>query len=100
MTTHRVTRLVILTAAASAVSWTAPVTTAEAGKRQKSGVAVCSWYGNGCTRAPIRRGRFGPEMRLKGGTWTDCRGDCRETLREETVDFWETQNIKAKAFGP
>jgi hypothetical protein len=39
-------------------------------------------------------------MRLKGGTWIDCRGDCRETLREETVDFWETQNDKAIAAGP
>ena len=58
-------------------------------------VTACSGYGNGCYTASVRTGRFGPEMRLKGGTWIDCRGDCRETLREETIDFWETQNDKA-----
>lgn len=41
--------------------------------------------------APVRRGRWGLEVRLPGGTWIDCKGDCRETLREETVDFWERQ---------
>lgn len=39
----------------------------------------------------VRRGRWGQEVRLPGGTWIDCKGDCRETLREETVDFWERQ---------
>ena len=70
---------------------------ADPGARKVSKVSVCSSYGNGCYSATVRRGRFGPEMRLKGGTWIDCRGDCRETLREETVDFWETQNDKALA---
>lgn len=41
--------------------------------------------------APVRRGRWGLEVRLPGGSWIDCKGDCRETLREETVDFWERQ---------
>lgn len=41
--------------------------------------------------APVRRGRWGQEVRLPGGSWIDCKGDCRETLREETVDFWERQ---------
>lgn len=60
-------------------------------------VVACSAYGNGCYEARIRKGRYGQEMRLKSGTWIDCRGDCRETLREETVDFWETQNRRAKS---
>lgn len=53
-------------------------------------VTACSRYGNGCYTAPVRQGRFGPEMRLKGGTWIDCRGSCEDALREETVDFWDT----------
>jgi hypothetical protein len=53
-------------------------------------VTACSRYGNGCYTAPVRPGKFGPEMRLKGGTWIDCRGSCKDTLREETVDFWDT----------
>ncbi len=63
-------------------------------------VVACSRYGNGCYQAPVKPGRYGLQMRLKGGTWIDCRGDCRETLREETIDFWETQNDKAMAAGP
>jgi hypothetical protein len=53
-------------------------------------VTACSNYGNGCYTAPVRMGRLGPEMRLKGGTWIDCEGSCQDTLREKTVDFWET----------
>jgi hypothetical protein len=58
-------------------------------------IKVCSSHGNGCTTAEIKQGHFGPMVRLRGGSWIDCRGDCRETLREEKLDFWETQNDKA-----
>jgi hypothetical protein len=54
-------------------------------------VTTCSTYGNGCTKAPVRRGRYGYEFRLPGGTWVGCRRDCRTALRQESVDFWETQ---------
>lgn len=57
---------------------------------QSGSVTACSRYGNGCYTAPVRQGRFGPEMRLRGGTWIDCRGSCEDALREETVDFWDT----------
>lgn len=54
-------------------------------------VTACSRYGNGCYTAPVRPGKFGGlEMRMKGGTWIDCEGSCKDTLREKTVDFWET----------
>ncbi|MGQ0674096.1 MAG: hypothetical protein ACT4N2_14640 [Hyphomicrobium sp.] len=67
--------------------------------RARAGVVACSRYGNGCVAASVRRGRLADEMLTKRGRRIDCRGDCRETLREETVDFWETQNDKAKVFG-
>ena len=67
------------------------VTVAQARDRDGGSVTACSRYGNGCYRAPVRAGRFGPEMRLKGGTWIDCEGSCIDTLREKTIDFWETQ---------
>jgi hypothetical protein len=85
--------LIALTIGAALAS---PPVAAKSATRAMS-VKVCSSYGNGCYAAPIRDGRYGPEMRLHGGTWIDCRGDCREALREETVDFWETQNDKAQA---
>ena len=54
-------------------------------------VETCSQYGNGCTSAPVRRGRNGYEYRLPGGTWIECRRNCGTALREDSVDFWETQ---------
>ena len=59
-------------------------------------VKTCSTYGNGCTTAPIRRGRNGYEFRLPGGTWIECRADCRNALREDSVDFWETQRERQR----
>jgi hypothetical protein len=59
-------------------------------------IKSCSAYGNGCITAPVRKGQFGPETRLPSGTWIDCRGDCREAIREEVLDFWETQSDKAQ----
>ena len=57
----------------------------------RSQVSVCGTYNRACTSAPVRRGRNGYEIRLPGGSWIECRANCRDTLREETVDFWETQ---------
>ncbi len=56
-----------------------------------SSVSVCSRYGKGCVSGPVRPGKFGPEVRMPGATWISCKLDCRNTLREETVDFWETK---------
>ncbi len=65
---------------------------AEAQRKRSDGVVrACSNYGNGCTSAPIRRARFGYEFRMPGGTWVSCRADCRNAIREDMLDFWETQ---------
>jgi hypothetical protein len=87
----------LLSAAAGAaiVLFAAQVADAASRKRDNgdSGglVKTCSIYGNGCTSAPTRRSDYGYEFRLPGGTWVGCRMDCKTALREETVDFWETQ---------
>lgn len=53
-------------------------------------VVAESRYGHGSVSGPVRRGPRGyPEVRLPGGTWVDCARNCSETLRRETVDFWE-----------
>ena len=62
-------------------------------------VKACSRHGNGCLVAPVRQGRFGLEARLRSGTWIPCRGDCREAIREDVLDFWETQADRALAIG-
>jgi hypothetical protein len=56
-----------------------------------------SRHGNGTVSGPVRAGRTGYEVRLPGGTWVACRTNCRETLRVETVDFWENQGGLAGA---
>jgi hypothetical protein len=54
-------------------------------------VTAHSDHGNGSVTAPVRINRQGyPEVRLPGGFWADCEGDCRETLRRMYLDFWET----------
>lgn len=50
-----------------------------------------SRYGHGSISGPVRAGRKGYEVRLPGGTWVDCARNCSETLRRETVDFWESR---------
>ncbi len=60
-------------------------------------VTACSTYGHsGCYSAPVRQTALGPQMRLKGGAWIWCEGDCRDTLRRATVDFWDDQRENAR----
>lgn len=51
-------------------------------------VTAKSRYGVQTVSDPTRPSQFGREVRLPGGTWIDCAGDCRETLREESIDFF------------
>ncbi|MGE0765334.1 MAG: hypothetical protein AB7L90_02620 [Hyphomicrobiaceae bacterium] len=55
-------------------------------------VVACSDYGRGCIRGAVRRGLVEREVRMPGGTWIGCKGNCRRTLREESLDFFETLN--------
>jgi hypothetical protein len=55
-------------------------------------VTAESRYGHGRVSGPVRSGhRGGHEVRMPGGTWIDCGRSCAETLRRETVDFWESR---------
>lgn len=89
-------RHVAISAIAVALISTIAIDTASAQRRSRDGgVTACSRYGNGCISGPVRRGPTGYQVRMPGGTWIGCKGDCRETLREEAVDFWETQRENA-----
>lgn len=66
----------------------------EAGAQGRRGgegyVTARSRYGNGVVSGPVRQsGRGFYEVRMPGGTWIPCKRDCGETLREETIDFWQ-----------
>lgn len=51
-----------------------------------------SQFGNGTVTGAVRRTRLGLEVRLPGGNWIACGLRCSETLRIQTVDFWEWQS--------
>jgi hypothetical protein len=59
-------------------------------KGETTVVQAESRYGHGTISGPVRQGGHGRlEVRLPGGSWIECAKACSETLRRETVDFWE-----------
>lgn len=79
-------------------------TLAEAG-RPLGYVTAYSDYGNGQVSAPVRRAEFGYQVKLPGGPWIYCQRNslfiarileyaspCSDTLRRQSLDFWETQS--------
>ena len=77
--------------------------TEAAGRRGAQGypiVVAYSIHGHGEIAGPVRGGPDGRlEVRLPGGTWLQCERSCSETLRRETIDFWEARNGRATADG-
>jgi hypothetical protein len=70
---------------------------------QDAGVVTAeSRYGSATVSGPTRsnaRGRR--EVRLPGGTWVECAYSCSDTLRRETVDFWQGRDTRVgPADGP
>ncbi len=61
------------------------------GKPPGGYVVAESRFGNGAVRGAVRPTSLGPQVQLPGGSWIYCRRSCSETLRAETVDFWEAQ---------
>lgn len=59
-------------------------------------VTACSTYGNGCYTAKLVRSSIGWKMRLKGGNVIDCGVTCQDTLRVETVDYWDDQRERSR----
>jgi hypothetical protein len=54
-------------------------------------VTAESRFGHGSVSGAVRASRNGNEVRLPGGTWIPCGRSCSETLRVESVDFWENR---------
>jgi len=83
--------LVALPAAAALITLTAEARP----QRQPGTVSVCSLYGKGCITAPVRPGQYDYEVRLPGRVWISCARDCKQTLREQSIDFFETLRERA-----
>jgi hypothetical protein len=59
-------------------------------------VTIDSRYGHGSVSGPVRKGARNLEVRLPGGSWIDCARDCAETLRRQSVDFWENHGREGR----
>lgn len=76
-------------AAAAAFAFALP---AQAVEGRMGGVSACSKQHSGkCVTGAVKNYSLGQKVRLPGGTWVDCAGDCKERLRTKTVDFWYEQ---------
>ncbi len=62
-------------------------------------VVAESNFGNGTVRGAVRPGPSGWQVRLPRGTWIDCVRSCSDTLRRQTVDFWESNFRDAPGSG-
>ena len=54
-------------------------------------VVAESQYGNARVTGAVRPTSLGPQVQLPGGSWVYCRTSCSDTLRVETVDFWNSR---------
>lgn len=58
-------------------------------------VVAESQFGNGTISGAVRHGPNGLQVRMPRGTWIDCVRSCSDTLRRETIDFWQTHGPNA-----
>lgn len=54
-------------------------------------VVAHSKHGNGSVVGPVRRTGVGLQVKTPGGSWLHCERSCTETLRVNTVDFWQNE---------
>jgi len=54
-------------------------------------VVAHSKHGNGRVVGPVRQTSVGWQVKTPGGSWLDCERSCSETLRVNTVDFWQNE---------
>jgi len=51
-------------------------------------ITVQSKYNNGTISAPVRPAKYGWQVKLPGGAWIYCEVNCFQTLRDQTIDFY------------
>lgn len=77
---------------AASIAFLPPNAAAAAPEAKAGFVTAYSDYGNGKVTAPVRKARYGYQVRLPGGLWYYCEVTCADTLRREALDFWETRS--------
>ena len=56
-------------------------------------VVAESHFGNGSVTGAVRPTSLGPQVQLPGGHWEYCRRSCEETLRVQSIDFNQGDDI-------
>ncbi|MFY0611259.1 MAG: hypothetical protein JXQ99_07030 [Hyphomicrobiaceae bacterium] len=88
-------RAQLLIAGIAAAMFIGTATNSEAGRRGYSEkynqVVAESRFGHGTVVGTVRQTRVGPQVQTPGGNWIYCARSCSETLRVNTVDFWENE---------
>lgn len=51
-------------------------------------ITVCGKGGSGCLTTEIRSTKLGEQYRAINGNWRYCRGDCKDTIRKNYLEFW------------
>lgn len=95
------TLMTALLLASILATWAVPAAAQRGRPYGDAGYVVAeSWWGKGTVSGPVRRGPVGWQVRLPGGTWINCERSCAQTLRQQSVDFWESNGPQAKDSGP
>ena len=93
--------LAVLTAAVAAAPLASTANAQPPRGRIIGYVTADSFYGVKTITGPVRVGPKGRlEVGLPGGTWIECRMTCANTLRQETIDFWQNRDYRHGADGP
>ena len=86
-------RLSVVAALGATLSLAASAAMAEGYHRGHRGgpsyVVAESNFGKSTVTGAVREGRNGLQVQLPGGSWIDCVRSCSDTLRRQTVDFWD-----------
>ncbi len=79
----------------SALPFSATNADARQRRHQPAGdyVTALSRHSNGQVSGAVRGTDLGPQVQLPTGRWVYCRRSCSETLRVESIDFNEGDNI-------
>jgi hypothetical protein len=91
---HQTLRIGITLAVTTAIIGILTTLPSQAGRKNFAGddyVVAESRFGNGTVVGPVRATRVGLQVRTPGGNWLDCSRSCAETLRVNTVDFWQNE---------
>lgn len=83
--------LIAIAALVASLGWTSMAEAQSYGSSRSGYVYAESRFGHGKVSGPVRATPRGRQVQLPGGSWIYCRATCSDTLREETVDFWEAR---------